>query len=274
MLLSRLALIALLSLFLSGCVSDEKFEEMAEKLASEEIRTEASRIGSLVLNKDLDGIKAVFHPDGLNETFDTDVAALWRFVPEEATIDRGLVGLNVFTQGIGDNGYTNYTFQYQYQFETSWLHMRLVLREEAEQLHLINIHLTPLQGDLREIHAFDLAEASFGQLLMLTALVLNPIFILVTFVYAFRMRKKLKSPKRWLGFMLFGLGAIQMNWTTGQVGYQILKFGLLGGGFITSSPYAPWVFTIYFPLTAVLFWIFIKTGRIGLKELHEETIVT
>ena len=59
----------------------------------------------------------------------------------------------------------------------------------------------------------------------------------------------------WAIFSLFCVVSLQLNWGTGAWGIQPLQFYLLGASFVrAASPFAPWIFSVAFPLGAVLFW--------------------
>jgi hypothetical protein len=57
----------------------------------------------------------------------------------------------------------------------------------------------------------------------------------------------------WLVFVALGVVQFQFNWTTGAWGIQPLAFLLLGAGYTQAGPVAPLVFTLAFPLGALVF---------------------
>ena len=80
-----------------------------------------------------------------------------------------------------------------------------------------------------------------------------PIFILVTLVFA--IRAKLSRKWLWIIGILLGFVKFSLNWTTGQVGFQIISFQLLGAGFSKAGLVAPWTLSFTLPIVAVIFWI-------------------
>jgi|GEM_PF-1588041 len=262
----HLFLAGVLCLTLAGCDSQAMLDEAAEKLAPEHIQELAAQVGEMVVSRDTEGIKGVLHPSAIGPDFDMAAANMWAQLPGGDLIDTSLAGVNTSSRWENGVSYTDYRFQYQYGFEEGWLHVQMVFREQDEAVSMINLHLTPLVGDLREINAFNLGQASFGKHMMFLAVIITPILIITTFVVAFRMRKSLKRPKRWLFFILIGVGGLTMNWTTGETVFEPLKFGLLGAGFLSPGPHAPLVLNLYFPLGMVLFWIFKQTGNLAMKE--------
>jgi hypothetical protein len=266
----NILLIGLFWAVLSGCSSQEMMDEAAEKFMPAEVLVEARALAALVVAKDTAGLWPHLNDALKTDTFEAQIANVWSYVPDGAVLDVSLAGANYYTYTSDGDETVDYTLHYQYQLEQGWLLVRIVLREVAETRSLINIHVTPLEGDLREIHKLDLMAAPPKQWLWFCLLILIPTFVVVTFVSAFRMRKSLKRPKRWLFFILIGIGQVAMNWTTGEMGYGIATFGLLGAGIVTSGPHAPWIIKLYFPLGAALFWFFKKTGKLALKDNKTE----
>lgn len=83
------------------------------------------------------------------------------------------------------------------------------------------------------------------------AMIIVPLFIVVTFGFALYRRRW-----GWALFSLFGFAALQLNWATGAWGISPIHFLLLGAAFLKAgSAFAPWIFSVSFPLGAVLFWM-------------------
>ena len=266
--LFRVLICAVATLCLSGCISEEKYNEMVRAFAPDEVHTEAERITVFVITRDVEGIRSVFHPDGLSDSFEEEVSALWEYIPEGEAVERNLAGLAQSTlKTIRGIDRTDYTFVYQYEFTEGWMRMKLVLREENATLKLVNLHLAKLNEDLRVLHKFDVAKADSTRIIMLITMIITVSFIVFTFVKTFKIRKQLLKPKRWLFFILIGIGGYSINWTTGAEIYNLFSFGFLGGGFVSDGPYSPWKITAYLPLGAILFWTFKKTGKLGLKPV-------
>ncbi len=55
--------------------------------------------------------------------------------------------------------------------------------------------------------------------------------------------------------MLVGIATLHLNWSTGQTQFAPFQVVYFGGAFATSSPYTPWIFSIGFPLGAIVYWI-------------------
>jgi hypothetical protein len=51
---------------------------------------------------------------------------------------------------------------------------------------------------------------------------------------------------------LVGVGAVDLNWTTGATGFVLLRAQLFTTGAVRASPYAPWILTFTFPVGAIL----------------------
>ena len=62
-----------------------------------------------------------------------------------------------------------------------------------------------------------------------------------------------RIPRRWLWalFALVGVGPLALNWTTGQVMFQLIGVQLLSAGIVRTGPASPWLVTVAFPVGAI-----------------------
>lgn len=94
-----------------------------------------------------------------------------------------------------------------------------------------------------------------------------PAFCLVTAI-ACVLKKGVKRKWLWVPFILIGVWGVEFNWTTGGIGtdllrvgpqgvyFQLIRFKLLGAGYLKSGVLAPWIVSIGLPLGAILYWVF------------------
>lgn len=264
-LLYRLAVTGL-ALLLAACSTEEAVETMADQFASKEVRSKAETVADLVLSKNEAGLRAEFADLSVGESFDDQLRHMLSFVPDGDVTSRVFSNFTVSTKTTSGESGSSYDFEYQYLVGSDWIWLKIIVEEQSDRVFVSNINVTPLDDDLRKINNFDLSDASPREFAFLLAMIANPVLIIFTFVTAFRMRKKLLKPKRWLFFILIGFGALELNWTSGEMVFQFVHVGLLGAGFVKTGVTGAWFLTLYFPLGALLFWLYRKTGRLGLKD--------
>ena len=263
--LYRLAVVGL-ALFLAACSAEDAVETMADQFASKEVRSKAEAVANLVVSKNEAGLRSEFVGLNVGESFDQQLSHMLSFVPDGEVESRVFSNFRFSTKTTTSESATTYDFEYQYLVSGNWLLLQIAIDEQTDIMFVSNINVTPLEGDLRELNSFDLSDASAGKLAFFLAMIANPVLIVFTFVTAFKMRRRLMKPKRWLFFVLIGIGALELNWTTDEVAFQLIHFGLLGAGFAKTGVMGAWFLTIYFPLGALMFWLYKKTGRLGLKQ--------
>ena len=98
---------------------------------------------------------------------------------------------------------------------------------------------------------FRLEGKSLLHYAVLGLVVALPIFTIYALVACFMTR----MPGRkwaWALFILFGVGSVALNWTTGEWEFQPLRLQLLSAS-ATAALYQPWVLSASFPLGAVIF---------------------
>jgi hypothetical protein len=154
---------------------------------------------------------------------------------------------------MGENGFTNYSIDYEYFVKGKHLYFTFGIREQKGKLSITAFDGRFFETSLTEIHSFTLDKKGFVHYLFLAFAVLIPIFILVTLVFAIRTR----LTKKWLWIIgiLLGFIKLSINWTTGQVGFQLISFQILGAGFSKQGLVAPWTLSFTLPIVAMIFWI-------------------
>lgn len=155
--------------------------------------------------------------------------------------------VNVFN----DQWQGNFTFEYE--FESGWNLANAALRKVGDGYEVIGLHVYQTDASLKEINAFTLSGKTFLHYIVLIAAIVIPVFVLVTVYFCV----KTPMPRRkwlWVLFILFGVGAIQVNWTSGQFAFQLLSIRLFGASAVAAGPYAPWIISASVPLGAILFW--------------------
>ena len=147
---------------------------------------------------------------------------------------------------------TRYDLTFEYQYEHDWLIVNTLLERRDGKIKLAGMHFMPRKQSLAAENAFTLAGKSIWHYVVLALAVAIPLFM----IYALVMCIRTKIPKRkwlWLIFIAVGLMRFQLNWTTGAWGIQPLAFQVLGSGFYKTGAVAPYIFSLSFPLGAVVF---------------------
>ena len=158
---------------------------------------------------------------------------------------------------VGAETHTNqklvtYKLTFQYQYPAKWLLAHVVLERTDGKLWVAGVHVTPLPGPLQEINRFTFTGKGVLHYIVFALAVAIPLVVVTTLVVCTRT----PIPRRkWLWYLFIALGVVQfsLNWTDGAWGVQPLSFMLLGAGFTKAGPVAPWIFTVAFPLGAVVF---------------------
>ncbi len=181
---------------------------------------------------------------------DAPAAALRRlflYVDHEAPRSVELVGCGVFSNGTRHR--SNLT--YQLEFPHSWYTAGVVIETNVGTRKAFGLQLKKLPASLAEINALTLKGKSFIHCLALLSGIGVPIFILYALIQCVRTRVKWKW--LWIPFILIGIGSVQLNWTTGQLGLQPLALHIPGAAIGRSGLYGPWILSVSFPLGAILF---------------------
>lgn len=152
------------------------------------------------------------------------------------------------------NGVWQGNFTFEYHFSEGWNLANAAFRKVGDKYEVIGLNVYQTEMSQKELNAFNLSNKSLLHYLTLIVAVIVPLFIIVSTYFCART----PIPKRkwlWVIFILLGVSAIQLNWTTGQFAFQLLNVNLLGASAGAAGPHAPWVISASIPLGAIIFWI-------------------
>lgn len=237
-------LISFLALVLAAC--DQ--EAMFEKFVPREETALAKQVISHLAARDYASVEAQLDPSLRSPDLRSKLEEIAKQVPSGEPTNVRTVGAHTNSA----NSVTSFNLTFEYQYKDSWLLANAVLERRNGNVVVQGIHLTPRTRSLEAENAFTLAGKSALHYAVLALAVVIPLLVVCALVACVRT----KVPKRkwlWLLFVAVGLVQFQFNWTTGAWDIQPLSFALLGAGFFKAGPVAPYVFTLAFPLGALVF---------------------
>ena len=160
------------------------------------------------------------------------------------------VGISKLT---GETVHIRYSIDYEHFVKKKYLYISLEIIEQGNELKISGIDYRILETSLAEVNSLSLRNKSFTHYLFLVITILVPIFIGITLVFA--IKSKLKRKWMWIIGIIFGIGKISINWTSGQLGFQFVSIQLFGVTINKIGPSHPYIFSFAIPLVATLFWI-------------------
>jgi hypothetical protein len=153
----------------------------------------------------------------------------------------------------GDKEYSNYIIEYESPTKGKYLYLGVSVYEEGNMLLISAFDAKVSETSLAEIHSFSFAKREFAHYLFIAFAILVPLFIITTLAFAIRTR--LSRKWLWIVAILFGFVKFTINWTTGQLGFQMIGFQLLGAGLSRQGLVGPWTLSFTIPVMAIYFWI-------------------
>lgn len=232
------------ALSVSACDSRSLFN----MFVPQEQARQAESYFSDIQNGNFANIRKNMDPQYLNEGFEPALAKVASFFPHEKPKSVKLVGTNTFTT----SGATTYNLTFEYEFPHRWLVASMILETKSGVTHIEGVHVTPISDSLENINAFRLTGKPPVDYAILGLTVFVALFTALTALVALFSY----IPKRkwlWVIFILLGFGQLSLNWTTGQVAYNLLAFQLFGATYAQQF-FGPVIISFGFPLGAILFW--------------------
>jgi hypothetical protein len=220
---------------------------MLQKFASPEDQSVAKHYIDLLRQRQYDVIEAAMDPSiqskSLHETL-VDMAAL---IPAGDPTSVTLIGANSMIT----TGAKTINLTYKYDFSGKWIEANVAVKRQGSATTIVGFNVYPQASSLEDQNKFTLSGKSPVQYLVLGLAVILPLFTLFTLVIC--VRTKLKGKKwPWVLFVLFGLGKLAVNWTTGQWDITALSFQLFSAAAFAPAN-GPWTLSISLPIGAIIF---------------------
>lgn len=147
---------------------------------------------------------------------------------------------------------TRYDLAFEYEYADSWLVADVVLQRRDGAVAVHGIHFTSRKQSMEAENAFSFDGKGALHYAVIFLAVAIPLFV----IYALAVCVRTNIPKRkwlWLLFVAVGVVQFHFNWSTGAWSIQPISFAVLGAGFSKTGPVGPYIFTLAFPLGALLF---------------------
>ncbi|WP_298770599.1 hypothetical protein [uncultured Shewanella sp.] len=243
-------------LFMVGC----SYEDMKESTVPKEESSFARDYLDLLRVKNYGYIKAQMHPELLAKLTVEKLDELSGFFPEGEPIKNELMGSNVRIF----NDVWSANFSFESQFKVGWSISSVSMTKQDGKLLVTGINVYRTNESQRVLSSFANAELSVPKFLILALTIVTPIFMIVTCFFVYR--TPIEKKWRWYLLSFVGVGAVAMNWTTGEIVTKIVTIKLLGVGASAASEFAPFIFTFTIPIGAIAFWV-------KRNKMIEQTIV-
>jgi hypothetical protein len=148
---------------------------------------------------------------------------------------------------------STHTLTLEYEFVDRWLLVNIsIKRANGLPATISAFNVAPTADSLENINRFGLVGKSGPQYLMLCLAIAGPIFCIYTLVVCLRSKNQ-KLKWLWAIFILFGVGQLAVNWTTGELGFRLLAVHIPCASVTAVPAYGPWIVTVSLPLGALLF---------------------
>jgi len=241
------------------CTACSPQEWIAKAAESEEVRFTKDS-ADLLLRHDLESFARRLPSDSRDAATPETLNKVFEEIPPGQPGEPILVGYQSVTSG----GSRQATVSLQYAFPGSFLLVQAQVASAGGPWALYGIHVERLPDSLDRLNAFRLVGKPALHYLVLACCIVVPAFVLSATVWCIRT----PIPRRkwlWVVFVLFGLGQVRLNWTTGDVGVNPLYFQLFGAGAMRAGLYGPWFLTFSIPIGAA--W-FLRRRRLLMAASH------
>jgi len=219
-----------------------------EKFVPKEEASHAKEVIAMLIARDLQSVEAALAPSLRTDQLRGQLEEMARMLPIGQPKSVRTVGANTMTTP----SHTTFDLSFEYEYPGAWIVANAVLERRDGKLVVQGLHFTPNRQSLGEMNRFTFTGKGALHYLVFALAIAIPALVVYALVLCIRTRP---LPRKWLWilFIAFGLVQFRFNWSTGDWGVQPISVALLGAGFAKAGPVAPLVFTLAFPLGAVLF---------------------
>jgi hypothetical protein len=234
-------------LLLLGACSQEQW---MQRLASPAEQSTARGYIDHLRNREFNDIDIAADMTIAGPALDTTLGKMAELIPSGAPTSVKLVGAQRFSM----SGATTLNLTFEYQFPGRWVVANVATKFKEGVTTIVGFHVYPESSSLESANRFTLSGKSVLQYVVLGAAIAAGLFTLAVLVVCIR-TKMTRRKWLWILFILFGLGKVSVNWTTGQWGFMAFAAQLFGASAVAVSTYSPWIVSVSLPVGAVLFLI-------------------
>jgi hypothetical protein len=235
----------LVLIFLSGC--NQNSETLVQKFTPPEDEAKATNYIAELRQGRYEEIQNDTDASIKTDDIHSRLVKMAALIPSQEPVSVKVIGANQFqSQGIYK---INLTFEYQ--FPTNWVLINVAFQRKDGVSTIYGFNVQPISTSLENYNKFTLINKNIFQYAIFALAILIPIFTLCVLVLCIRTKMK-KRKWLWIIFILFGVGKITINWTTGHWDFGIFQFMLFGAGAF-APPFGAWIITVSAPLGAIIF---------------------
>ena len=241
----RAILISLLCLFLATCSQSD----WNERLSSPDERSFALETISEFRAGDFEALEARMDAELFAETTGGK-EEIHSTLPKSGVPE--LVTVASFSSTASGAVTTTKNLNYEFGSDDRWVIMQISLQGTPDGPSLIGWQVMPFNQRPSSANDFSMGDQGFIGYAWIFTMVFATGIMIVAAVLAF-LSKGIRLRWLWILGCLLGLGKFQLNWSSGEWAFQSISLSLLGGAFVKSSPFAPWVLSFSLPIVAICF---------------------
>jgi hypothetical protein len=239
----RLFVTLTLLLSLVACNSDSLLQRISSPTEQAEARTYIDKLR----RHDYAAIESAADQSIKDDKLHAALEAMAALVPAGEPTSVKLVGAHI---NMATGGKTlNSTFEYE--FGHRWLLINVAMKEEGTARTIVGFGVQPLTASLESQNRFTLAGKGILHYAVLAAAVCSAVLTLVALVACVRTRFE-RRKWLWILFILFGIGQLNVNWTTGEWSFMPVAIQAFSAA-AYSELYGPWIISASLPLGAAWF---------------------
>lgn len=158
----------------------------------------------------------------------------------------------------------------EYEYEQKWLLADVSINRGNAHTTIASFRVTPIANSLESTNSFSFAQKSIFHYIILGLAIVGPIFCVYVLIVCLRTKSQ-RLKWLWAVFILFGVGRLAINWTTGEMALTPFAVHIPCASATEVPAYGPWVVSISLPLGAVIF-LLKKIGNLESQESPESSL--
>lgn len=145
------------------------------------------------------------------------------------------------------------SLSYQVELTSSWLVGTITIVHEVRGPLITGARFNREPAPLEVLNRFTFQGKDWIHYWFFAMALAIPLFSLWALVAC--VRSNIKRKWLWVIFILFGMVAFRLNWTTGRMDWALLNIQFLGASLVRTGFYGPWFVAISLPVGGIVFWL-------------------
>jgi len=229
-------------------------EKYLEKLVPNDISVYTQQYISKIIDGDIEYCYNQLTSDIKNPEAKNSIIKLNSYLQDKTLINKLVLSYRrSWTAGSKKADITYHQIQYEYEYKSDFIIYSIVIKDDNKVKSINGFRINISKVSLSKANEFDFNNKKAIHYFFFLMTIMQPLIILITIVGI--LKSNFTKKWLWIVFSFIGILSFNLNWSTGDLSYQLFSIKIFSASFLKSNLYGPWIMSFGIPIGSVIFWL-------------------